>query len=94
MTDYTTIPLSPEQLMRLGFEEGAANPDHWHDIDSDVMIYKLDDGLYQQYVYDERDEELIVGIALTTVADLMARYKSMTGYELKYWEAEGAQTAQ
>jgi len=86
MIEYLEFQLEPEQLWRLNF--GEKFDDHWSDIDSEVKIYKLDDGLYQQYVYDSNENWIPVGIALRTVGDLMKRYNSMTGNALKYWDKD------
>ncbi len=90
--DYTLLSLSAEQFYRLNFEEDRE--DHWSDIDGKVRLFKLDEGLYQQWVPDEHDNQVTIGIALKTVADLMKRYNSLTGYELKYWDKEYPQTGQ
>jgi hypothetical protein len=91
MSEYLSLKLEPVELWKLNFEEDSE--DVWHDIDSQVKIYKTDKG-YQQYVHDENDNHIDVGIPLQTVGDLMKRYNSMTGHELKYWDKDYPQTAQ
>ena len=88
--DYTKIKLDAEQLYRLNFDEFDCS--YWHDIDSIVKIYELEDGTYQQYIDEE--ERFLIGIPLKTVGDLMKRYNSLTGFELKYWDKDYPQTAQ
>jgi hypothetical protein len=92
MPDMHNIALSPEELYRLNYEEYANN--HWSDIDGFVKIFMLEDETYQQYVLDDKDEEVIIGIPLRTAANLQLRYLSMTGYELKRWDGDTPQTAQ
>lgn len=92
MPNTHNILLSPEELYCLNYEEYGA--DHWSDIDGFVKIFMLEDETYQQYVLDDKDEEVIIGIPLKTVVDIQLRYLSMTGYELKRWDGDTPQTAQ
>ena len=65
MHDYINTPLSPEQFMRLNFEEH--NIDYWSDLDKYINIYKLSDSEYQQYIDDKNGNILKIGIPLKTV---------------------------
>ena len=65
MNEYLSLPLSPEQLYRLNFEEFET--DHWTDIDYTIKIFELEDGTNQQYlnVVDQ-----LISIPLKTVGTL------------------------
>jgi hypothetical protein len=91
MTEHLDLKLEPVQLWKLNYEED--HKDHWFDIDGKVKIYKTENG-YQQYVHNHNDDHIDIGIPLQTVGDLMKRYNSMTGHELKYWDKDYPQTAQ
>lgn len=83
---YLNEKLNREHLERLAFEHNW-ELEYWHDIDSKVKIYELlDSSGYQQFVYGE--DELVkfsFGIPLKTVEELMLRYKSITGYDARYY---------
>lgn len=86
---YLHNTLNEDLLERLAFDYDR-NSDYWHDIDSQVLIYELLDGSgFQQFIFDDdRQTKYSFGIPLRTVEDLMNRYKSITGYNARYWEGE------
>jgi hypothetical protein len=52
-----------------------------------VRYYELLSGGYQQFLFfdDNLENKVSFGIPLKTVGDLMDRYKSITGHELRYY---------
>ncbi len=92
MRNYLKFPLTEKQLHRLNFEEPFTSG-YWTDIGELVSLKYTQEGM-QQYVLDENDNQIDVGIPLKTVDDLIKRYNSFTGYELKYWDKDYPQTAQ
>lgn len=84
MKAYLSKKLDKEQLERLAFSKWS---DYWTDIDNNVMIYELLNGEgFQQFVFDDNQQQKFsFGVPLKSVGDLMVRYKSITGYDARYW---------
>ena len=87
MNEYRDKTLNHEQLELLAFEHCD---DCYSDIDSLVKIYELLSSGYQQFLFfdDNQEDKVSFGIPLKTVGDLMDRYKSITGHELRYYTGD------
>ena len=67
MRDFLNLPLDDDKLMRPNYET-TVDSDKWSDIDGKFYVEEIGVNTFQQFVADEEDNKLKIGVYIKRVS--------------------------